>query len=259
MGKTSLAVALGCALMGGSVAWGDDYPGNPHPYGLDPNFPLQVEDARTTPEGKIEYQQADVYQRSKDDKDQYTIEPQLKWGVIKDVDLHLTVPYVFGNGDTTDAGQVQVNSQWEFLEEKPDEWWPALAVEGDLNLPTGTSDDGWDVGLQVIATKTVISGPTQGQIHLNFTETRNGQAHSDQREFVYNAVIGYSQRILDETVLVLDVGRSQGFSHNDETNFAEVGLIQKVTEHLNLAVGVGLGFGDESYTYGGNFAFQYEF
>lgn len=228
-------------------------------YGLDPNFPLQVEDASPTPEGKIELQVANLYQRSRDDKDSYDVESQLKWGIWKDVDFHLTVPAYFGNDSTTGSGQIQVNSQWEFLEEAPDEWWPAMAVEGDLNLPTGTGDYGLDTAVQFIATKTVIPGETQGQVHVNFTVSRNADKFPDERRYTYAAIVGYSQALTRTTAIVFDLGRGQSFTHDEDSNFAEVGFIQAISEKFRIAVGVGVGIGDDSPTYTGNVAFQYEF
>ena len=89
-----------------------------------------------------------------------------------------------------------MNAQWNFLKDSEKTWWPAMAIEGQLDIPSGKDSEGLDTRLQFIATKTLSGQPAQDQLHVNFTWVHNAENAPVERDDRYIAVLGYSRRLV---------------------------------------------------------------
>lgn len=216
--------------------------------GLDPDFPVRVEDAYPSKCGDAYLKLSSRYSDLPTGVDQTLIQPELAWGFAPNLDVHISSPIFISNSEAsrTGSGDVNANVQWLFHDQHEGEWIPAMAVEGDLIFPTGGQNNtGLDTTVQFIATETLYWAPSFDSIHLNLTWMRNADAAPLQREVAYNAILGYSRRIAPETVLIADVLWEETFVKHAAGETAEIGVIQKLGDHIQLAAGVGIGLGDD--------------
>lgn len=216
------------------------------PYRLSADFPLRVEDAAPTKEGDIKFEFLARHAHTDQGRDRFTLQPELKWGVGRNWDLHVQAPFFLGNASQTGSRDLQINSQWNFVREQPERWWPAAAVEVQLDFPTGERSAGVDTTLQALATKTLTALPAQDQLHVNVSWVHNAGRLVTERADRYIVIVGYSRRLASKTVFVADGVREQLREKHWDANIVELGLIQDVTQKLKLAVGVGVGIGAES-------------
>ena len=219
-------------------------------YSIDPDFPVRVEDAFP-----VGYKDAYVklitrYSNNLDGTDTTTIQPEVAYGFAPNFDVHVISPYLIGDGSRSGSGDFNVNVQYLALEQKEGDWWPSVAIEGDVIVPSGVHSDGLDTIVQVIATQTLSWAPAFDAIHVDLTWTHNAIAsHPEERDDGYNAILGFSRRIGDDTVLITDVLWERTLSQGSEAETAEIGVIQSVGEYVLLSAGVGVGLGDDAADY----------
>ena len=213
-------------------------------YSIDPDFPVRMEDAFPVGHGDGYVKVIGRYAHADDGTDTTTIQPEVAYGFAPNFDVHVLSPQIIGDGSRTGSGDVNVNVQWLFLEQKQGDWFPSLALEGDVIAPSGTHSEGLDTILQLNATQTLSWSPAFDALHLNLTWTHNAAAASDQRDDGYNVIVGYSRRVFDDTVLLADVLWEQTLSDHASGETVEIGVIQSVGEHVLLTAGVGVGVDD---------------
>ncbi len=240
------------------AAGGQGRPDAPEPpYSISSDLPLRFEDAEPTGYRRLQVQFATIYDRTHDGRDRYRFEPQLKYGVAPQVDVHVLSPLLGGNDGRTGSGDLQVNGQWEFLLERPGSPWPALAVQGQLELPTGRDAAGVDPSVKFIATKTISAAYGHDELHVNVNYAYDaGPAGGDRRSTLF-ALLGYSRRLTDRTVLVADYVWEQRSRRDEDWHRLEAGLVYELSEHLRVAAGVGTGLGGDAPSVSGTVGVNY--
>ncbi|HEX8324982.1 MAG TPA: transporter [Tepidisphaeraceae bacterium] len=213
---------------------------------LDPEFPVRVEDAYPVSFGDAYLKFSGRYAHDAAGTDTTLLQPEVAYGLTENVDLHLTFPYLISDADRTGSGDLNLNAQWLVLPEQQGQWWPAVALETNVILPTGVRSDGLDLVGQITLTKTLAWAPTWDSVHLNLVYRRNFIPNADERDDAYNVVLGYGRRVLDDTTLVTDVFWEKTLEAHTNQYVAEIGLIQELGDHLQIAAGVGVGLGDDS-------------
>lgn len=241
--KNFLSVAALAALSVSATCFGDDVNTR---YKLDPDFPSRIEDAYPVKFGDAYIKYTSRYGRQRSGTDRTTATPEVAAGIAPNVDLHISESYYIGDADHTGSGDTNINSQWMFLEEKQGEWWPALAVEGTVLLPTGRESEGLDTGLQFLLTKTLDWGPHFDEVHLNVQWNHNFIHDTGERSDYYVAVAGYTRRLVENIVLDTDVYWQQAEARRTNAQGAEVGLIYVLGDNVLLAGGVGSSLGDDA-------------
>ena len=218
-------------------------------YGIDPDFPVRIEDAYPLDYGKTFFKLSSRFAQAENGSDTTLIQPEVAWGFAPNFDVHVLSPNFVGDGDRAGSGDINVNVQWLPFPEVEGKWYPAVAIEGDLIAPTGSNSDGVDTVLQLNMTKTLAWAPSFDAVHVNLTWTHNFEDEPTQRDDGYNAIVGYSRRILDDTVLIADFVWEQTLTKHAAANTFELGFIQQVGEHVQLSAGAGVGVGDDSPDY----------
>src|SRR5215213_9417410 len=115
---------------------------------LQRNLPLEVEDTTTSERGSVEAQASARYERTNEGEDQLTIEPQLQYGVLPNLQIELSYPVLAGDAERGGSGNLTVGALYNFLPEENAR--PALAVSGQAELPTGVDADGVDTDLRLL-------------------------------------------------------------------------------------------------------------
>lgn len=210
---------------------------------LEEGLPTQVEDAYPTAFRNREVQGVFSYDRTRDDKNQVTLEPRLEFGIAPNTELRLRAPFYVGNADRTGSGNLDVSTLYNFNTEGL--ILPAFAVECEGEIPIGKDSRGFDTILKFIATKS-ISKTGLDRIHLNLGWMHNAGREDDEREHRYLAILGYSRRLTADTVLVADFIRRQERKRGDNSNVIELGIRWQLTPRAVVSFGAGGGIGEES-------------
>jgi hypothetical protein len=225
---------------------------------LEEGLPVQIEDAYAIGFRGREFQGLARYEHAEDGTDTMTFRPVLEWGVWRNTQVAVESDLIGGNGDRTGSGNVAVHGLYNFNTETLT--WPALAIKGGLEFPTGKSAEGVDTTVKFIATKTVgKSLDSLDRIHLNAAWMHNDQSQEDERDDHYMLGLGYSRRIDADAILVADYIFEQEREEDTDMHLIELGVRYQCTPLSVLAAGIGTGIAEDSPDIRVTFAFQRSF
>jgi len=224
---------------------------------LEEGLPTEVEDAYPIAYLGRELQFQGRYERTDDGKNQFVLDPRLEYGFARNWQARINVPFRLGSGDRTGSGDIGLEAFYNFNTESLST--PAFAVSARADLPTGKNSHGVDTQFKFIATKTLGAGTRLQRLHLNLIYRNNAKAQATERSNRYGVVLGYSQRLNADTVGILDFVREQELERGKTSNILEVGLRRQMTPLRTLAIGAGVGIGQESPKFRITTAFQQSF
>lgn len=213
-------------------------------YDLDRGFPTQVIDAYPTAHESLEVQGLLRYEREDGGGDVLLLVPEVQYGIAENVHVAAAVPIVAGSGDRTGSGDVELSALWHFLPEE--DWWAALAVEGQLTLPTGHDTAGLDPAFTLVATKTLSTGQAQDRLHFNLGWEYNAGSGNDERDDMVHVILGYSRRLDERTVLVADLVYEQFRPRGESGTILEVGAMRHLDDQWTVSAGAGVGLGADA-------------
>ena len=229
---------------------------------LQRGLPLEVEDTQTAQRREMQFQTPARYERDEND-DLLTITPQLQYGFADNFQVEVSYPIKAGDGRRSGSGDVIVAGLYRFMdEEQPgftSSFMPSMAVKAECDLPTGVNSDGLDTTLRFIATKTVTEAESQDRVHLNVSWEHDMAAGSNARAHIFNAIVGYSRKLREDTVLLADLVLGQDSQDNQSLVILEGGVLHQLTERLTLAGGLGFGLNDDSPEFRATVGFQFTF
>jgi hypothetical protein len=140
-------------------------PSSPDVQNLDPQLPVEVQDAEPTRSGTREVQLPIRFARENDGDNRFLVEPRFQMGFAQRWQATLGLPLVFGSSDRTNSGNIRADILFKALDEGS--LLPAIAVGGGIDLPTGKDAEGTDWTLRLLATKTLGDRPGEHRIHGN--------------------------------------------------------------------------------------------
>lgn len=219
---------------------------------LDINLPNTLDDAFAIERGGFELQGAMLYDR-RHGRDTVRLLPRLLLGVAEGLQASVFLPYVAGNGRELNRADAGASLLYNLNREAA--WLPALAVVGEVSAPVGPGDRGAETGLTFIATKTIDPAAVR-RLHLNAAWLRNLGPNEEERRDGYRAVVGYSQLVASNVVVVLDYLRYSQERRERAANVFEAGLRWQVAEHVVLGAGFGFGVGRDSPRFRALFSVQ---
>lgn len=230
-------------------------------FNLESGIPTTIEDIEPLERGSVEMQGFGRYLRLRGGKDAGETQPRLAWGIFENTQVEIGTPLLLGEGKVNGNGDVQVSMLRKFLDSHG-AWWPGLALEADVTLPTGTERHGFenrvDAGFTIIMTKHVGS---QG-FHLNagYDWTDDESEEEDLRRGILSIVVGHHIPLTDRLVLVSDVvWRQADEKETSDICLFETGVRAQLTSSLIGAIGVGIGLnrGEETPAFSLTVGFQY--
>ncbi len=224
---------------------------------LQRGLPLEVEDTTTADRGDVQLQLTARYEHTDEGDDRLTVEPQVQYGMLENLQVEVSYPVIAGDADRSGSGDFTAAGLYRFLDE--DGWRPSIAVRAGVELPTGVGSDGIDTDLRLVLTKTITDAASQDRLHLNVGWDHNAAADSDERRNRFIGVVGYSRKLSDETVFLADLVREQGEQDGRDSTLVEAGLLHQINEKLSIGAGIGFGLGDDSPDVRLTIGAQYQF
>lgn len=228
-------------------------------YNLEEGIPTQLEDSLPTAYRNREIQGLFRWEHTKEGKDIFLLEPRLEYGIFRNAEIGLDVPFELGSGVEGDEGigDVALSALYNFNQETL--WIPAVALTGGVHFPTSDESDGLDTTLKLILSKSIGWSHTWQRLHINAAWKHNDDAHGDEREDYFVGIIGYDRLLGPDTILILDFVREEQKKEDKDSNFAEAGIRYQLTPLTLLAAGVSAGIGDDSPDFRTSLGFQHSF
>jgi hypothetical protein len=211
---------------------------------LEEGLPVEVEDAFATGYRNRELQTVIRYERSDQGDDLVYLEPRLEYGIWPNAEIQVAVPVRMGSADRTGSGDIDLSALYNFNHETL--ILPALSLEGTVTFPTGKDSDGLDTELKFLATKTVGRTSRLHQLHLNVSWLRNDEREDGERRNRYKAMLGYSTSLSADLIFVADIVREALEEDGEYSNLLEAGVRYQFSPLTVLAIGAGIGIGEES-------------
>jgi hypothetical protein len=213
-------------------------------HNLERNLPIEVQDTAVTDTGKVQIQGAAVNENSAETH-KLTLEPNIQWGFAENAHLFIYQPnYIGSESVRSGSGDIHVGMLYNFLAEGP--IIPSLALSGEVVAPTGVGSDGLDWALEFIADKQITKESSEDRLHLNIRWDHNSVPASSEREDRYEYVIGYSRKLNDKAVLVLDFFRREELQRGQASNVMEIGFLYQLNQRVTLGAGIGTGIDEDS-------------
>jgi len=206
-------------------------------------LPITVDDATPTEKGTGEWQLSTQYEHTRSSEEQLTFAPQFQYGIAKDTEFSLTVPFDIGSAVDNHGGDLGAEILYNFIEE--DEM-PAVSFAERLNLPTGDGSAGIETVTRLLASKHIFDSFGQNAIHANLGWTHYTAVTDEERRNSFMAVIGASHGFGEHTALVADLVREQEPEKHQTDNLAELGLRQELAKDFLVSIGGGVGIGEDS-------------
>ena len=230
---------------------------------LEEGNPIQIEDAFVIAYRSVELQPVFRYEDDGERDDIFLLEPEVKWGFIKNGQVELRVPFFAGSGDRERSGDINVEALYNFKVET--RMLPAAAFRFGFEFPSGEDSDGVDSNVKGILTK----GINRARFHLNAGFTNIGDPGRQERDFRYTFVLG-ADHPLDLGVLPVAVGlenlvmfdvvvERSALEGDDPLWTAELGIRHQINPWTLLTLGTGAGLSDEAPDYLVTIGFQYTF
>jgi hypothetical protein len=240
LSRIIVIVAAAAIVVPGSVALGQAV------HNLERGLPLEVQDTAVTDTGKVQVQLSTVNETFGQTADRFQIEPNIQWGFAENAHLFVYSPFYISNDPTvrSGSGDIHVGVLYNFLAEGP--VIPSLALSAEAVAPTGVASDGLDYAIELIADKQITKESSEDRLHLNLRWDHNSIPGSTERQDRYEYVIGYSRKITDKTVLVLDFFRRDELQHGQASNVLEIGALFQLSQRVTLGAGLGTGIDDNS-------------
>ncbi|MDZ4858116.1 MAG: transporter, partial [Candidatus Hydrogenedentes bacterium] len=207
----------------------------------------KIEDVEWTSETSIEYEFSD------------------RWA------LRLKIPVEFASEDDKEIddgfGDLELRLKHVF---NPDSSGIIIAGTAGVTFPTGEDSEGVGGDLRLRLSKWDLGKSKKHGLHATLmakykSDTESGEDHlfredePGEREFRWEAVLGYTYQVGESTRLILDVVREQAEHDDENENFIEAGLTHNFTDAITVAVGAGAGIGEESPDFVARAGVQFRF
>lgn len=211
---------------------------------LDPNRPLQVEDAYPIPEGEIALESGVRVNDRREGRTRFAFQPQILYGVFRNTQIEIQSDLFTESATVVGpnrSGDLRLGVLYNFNTETLT--LPALAMSLELDVPTGVQSKGVDTKVTGILTRSV----GRLRFHINGGYTVLGSPQYQERSGMYRFVaavsypIGYPYRFRE--TLIIDVYTRQS-DLAGQSNHAgiEVGLRHQLSSRIVLDGGLGTEF-----------------
>lgn len=214
-------------------------------YNLEEGLPTKLEDSLPTAYLNREFQGRFSWEHTRDGEEIFVLEPRLEYGILRNAQVDLEVPFWLGNGvEEEGLGDVVLAALYNLHQETL--WLPAPSLAAQVIFPTNDDSDGVDTVLKLILSKTIGKGYTWQRMHVNVSWKFNNDAHEDERENSFVGLIGYDRQIGPDTIFILDFAREQEKEENKDSNMLEAGIRYQLTPLVVLTAGAAAGIGEDS-------------
>ncbi len=213
-------------------------------FNLESGIPITIEDIIPTEHGSIEFQAFGRYLRQREEKNAGQTEPRLVWGILEKTQLEIASPLLLGEGTANGNGDVQMSILRMLWDNPEREWWPGVAFEAEVRLPTGVDRSDYtnrvDAGLTVLMMKSV--GEHTFHLNAGFDLTGDKSEEERIRRFNWSIAVGHHISLTEWLVIVSDVVWRQADDEGSEDVWLfETGFRAQINRTLIGAIGIGAG------------------
>lgn len=211
---------------------------------LDPNRPIQMEDAYAIPKGEIGLESGVRINDRRQGRTRTVFQPQIIYGAFDNTQIEIQGDFFTEPQSLVGAnksGDLHLGILHNFNTETLT--LPAFAARVELDLPTGVNSKGVDTQLTGILTRSF----GRLRAHLNAGYTLLGAPQGQERTGAYRLVaavsypIGYPDRFRE--TLIMDVYSRQSDLRGQRNNTGvEIGLRHQLSSRIVLDTGVGTEF-----------------
>lgn len=237
MRRTILA-ACAAVLLGPLPAWALDHDN------LDPNRPIQMEDAYAIPKGEIGLESGVRVNDQRQGRTRTVFQPQIIYGAFDNTQIEIQGDFFTEPQSLVGAnksGDLHLGVLYNFNTETLN--LPAFAVRVGVEFPTGADSKGVDTQVTGVLTRSF----DRLRAHLNVGYTVVGASQGRERDGFYRLVaavsypIGYPDRFRE--TLILDVYTRQSDLKGQRNNTGiEIGLRHQLSSRIVLDTGLGTEF-----------------
>ncbi len=211
---------------------------------LDPNRPVQLEDAYPIPHGEIGVEGGVRVNDRRAGSTQLIYQPQILYGAFMNTQIEIqsdifTDPHTLRG--TNQSGDLRLGVLYNFNTETL--LWPALAVRVEGIFPTGVRSQGVDTQLTGILTRSF----GRLRFHANAGYTILSRPRDVERHGVYRLVgavsypIGYPFRFRETLIVDVYTQQSDLIGQRNYTG-AEIGIRHQLSSRIVLDMGMGTEF-----------------
>jgi hypothetical protein len=219
--------------------------------------PLITDDTGTQGKGKFQLELTGQYDSDNDDSEGVSVKASgteaaaaLSYGIVDNVDLVLSLPYLWGKEKEEDVtvydengiGDAALEVKWRLFEKEGF----SLALKPGISFPTGDDDKGLGTGkiggqIFLIATEEIGSWAFHG--NLGYIRNEND---ADELKDIWHASIAAQYEVIKDLNLVANIGmeRNPDDEADDDPVFIIGGLIYSISENLDVDLGVKCGLTD---------------
>ena len=211
---------------------------------LDPNRPIQMEDAYAIPKGEIGVESGVRFNDRRAGRTGFVFQPQIIYGALENTQIELQSD-LFTDPSTlvgpNKSGDLHVGVLYNFNTETLT--LPAFAMRVEADMPTGVNSRGVDGQMTGILTRSF----GRLRFHLNAGYTFVGSAQGQERNGQYRVIaavsypIGYSHRFRETLIFDAYTRQSDLIGQRNNTG-VEIGLRHQLSSRVVLDGGVGTEF-----------------
>lgn len=211
---------------------------------LDPNRPIQMEDAYAIPQGEIGLESGVRVNDRRKGTTQVIFQPQIIYGAFRNTQIEIqsdvfTEPHTVMGANK--SGDLHLGVLYNFNTETLA--LPAFAVRLEADFPTGIGSKGVDTQMTGILTRSF----GRLRFHANAGYTVLGSPRTRERDGTYRFVaalsypIGYPYRFR-ETLIVDVYTRQSDLVHQRNNTGIEIGIRHQLSSRIVLDGGLGTEF-----------------
>ena len=229
----ALAICLGAALPAAGVD-------------VNSNLsPLEVQDAEPADAGSRSLDVRGRFQHTDEGKREWLLQPQLKLGLSRNMQLDLGTAIV-GGQEREGRGDLSARLLYRIREEGRDDGLPAIALSLRADFPTGVDSAGVDTDARLIMSRKLSSN---GHGYANLAWMHDASARRSRREHRYGLILGYAHSLSPRTNLVSDLVVRQKQSPGEMESIVEFGVRHALRKDTVLGAALGWGANDDAPRY----------
>ena len=223
------------------------------PGDISEGAPLTVDDTEVTATGKRSYQLPLVLERTGTGDERARFEPQVKFGIARNVQATVSVPILMGSASRAGSGDIRLGLQGKLNDERG--WLPSFGASLRLGLPTGRDSDGLDTRVKLLATKSL---PGEQRVHANARFENHQKPRPGERRNRHGFVLGYDVQLRSGMLLLADYVYDQAQARGRHDRLLEAGVRQQVGDGV-LGLGIGSGLGNSATDWRVAVSWQHDF
>jgi hypothetical protein len=219
--------------------------------------PLITDDTGTQGKGKFQLEVNGQYDWDKGDSEDGSVKTDggqaaatLSYGVEENVDLVLSLPYLWGKAEVNETtlydekgfGDVVFETKWRLLEKDGF----SLVLKPGISMPTGNDEKGLGAGflgghIFLIGSQELGSWAFHG--NLGYIRNEN---KADERRDIWHASLAATWEVVKNLKLAANVGieRNPDDDADNDPAFLIGGIIYSINENLDVDLGVKFGLTD---------------